>query len=268
MWRARGASSRRAEGWPKVRAKRSAVQVEAERRSKERMARIGGQVRAMRERRKWSQQELGHRCGVGRMVVGRIERAEVEGSLRMLDRFSIVFDVPLAVRFDRDGAQEPADAGHLKVQETLLRIARGAGLERAFELATKPNDPWRSADVGLWNARHRQAIDAECWNTFGDIGAATRTSDRKRVELEQLAAARYGEGVRASLVWVVRDTKANRALIARYPEVFASKFTGSSRQWVRALTTGSEAPDGPGMVWCDTGTGRLHAWNKVRGSGS
>jgi hypothetical protein len=53
------------------------------------------------------------------------------------------------------------------------------------------------------------------------------------------------------LVWVVRETARNRALLARYPEIFASVFTGSSRGWVLALTTGSEPPDEPGLVWCD-----------------
>jgi len=82
------------------------------------------------------------------------------------------------------------------------------------------------------------------------------------VELAQLAIAKWGEGALARLVWVVRETARNRALVNRYPEVFGSMFTGSSRAWVAALTTGSEPPDEPGLVWCDLSTGRLHAWNR------
>lgn len=131
-----------------------------------------------------------------------------------------------------------------------------------------------SSDIGLAHDARRLAIDVECWNTFGDIGAAVRSSRRKVVELEQLAVARWGGSARARLVWVVRETTRNRALVNRYPEVFGSTFAGSSRAWVAALTTGSEPPDEPGLVWCDLATRRLRAWNRraaprtATGSGS
>ena len=61
-------------------------------------------------------------------------------------------------------------------------------------------------------------------------------------------------------VWVVRATRRNRDLVARYPELFASRFTGSSRAWVQALTTGSAPPSDLGLVWCDVRATRLYAW--------
>ena len=222
----------------------------------------------MRLRRGWTQRQLASHADVGRLVIGRIERGEGPLDVETLDRLGVALGVPLAVRFDRDIHEAPADAGHLEIQELILRIGRHGGYETGLELATRPNDPWRSIDVVLSLPRLRRAVACECWNTFGDIGAAVRASQRKRAELDQLVAGRWGEGAQAGLVWVVRDTARNRELMRRYQETFSTAFPGSSQGWVTALTTGSEPPAEPGLVWADTSTGRLHAWHRVRGSGS
>ena len=214
------------------------------------------------EARGWTQADLARHADVDRLLVGRLERGIGSLDVELLDRLAVVFGVPLAVGFDRDAQQDVADAGHLEMQELVLRLTRGHGWTRQFEMPTRPADPWRSSDIALGDEQRRVAIDVECWNTFGDIGASTRSSRRKTAELEQLAIAKWGEGARAGLVWVVRETVRNRALINRYPEVFGAMFTGSSRAWVLALTTGSEPPDEPGLVWCDLATGRLHAWSR------
>lgn len=217
----------------------------------------------MRIRRHWSQEELATRAGVGRMVIGRAERAVGQVELETLERIALVLDVPLTLGFGRDGLLDVADAGHLAVQEIALRLGRVAGFDRQFELSTRPNEPWRSIDVVLGSDPRRLALAIECWNTIGDFGAATRSSRRKAAELQDLAIGRWGPEGRAGLVWLVRETARNRALIARYPEVFATAFTGSSRGWLAALTAGAEPPIAPGLVWCDVATGRLHAWYRT-----
>jgi len=219
----------------------------------------------MRLKRRWTQRELGRRTGLSRLIIGRIERGKGSLDVERLERISIAFDVPLAIGFDRDPHEQPTDAGHLAIQEIVLRLAPPA-YGRGFELPTRPNDPWRSADVGLWADRWRTAVDAECWNTFGDLGAATRSSMRKVVELEALALARWGPGARAALVWVVRETVRNRDLVGRYEATLSAFFTGSSRHWVDALTNGAEPPAKPGLVWCDVATGRLREWRRQGGA--
>lgn len=216
----------------------------------------------MRSRRKWTQDQLAQRAEPGRKVIGRLELGIRPLDIVSLERIAVVFGVPLAVGFDRDVREEVADAGHLAIQEVVLRLARTAGYSKEFELPTRPNEPWRSADVALGSESRRLAIEIECWNTIGDLGAAVRSSRRKLVEIGQLAVGRWGATAQAGLVWVVRDTARNRALINRYPEVFASTFVGSSHAWVRALTKGEPPPAAPGLVWCDVASGSLHAWHR------
>jgi hypothetical protein len=167
------------------------------------------------------------------------------------------------VEFARDRREEPADAGHLKIQELVLRQGRAAGYRGTFELPTRPTDPSRSADVGLRDDFHRRLVLLECWNVIGDIGAAARSTARKLSEAEALATAIWGGSPRrVSGCWVIRATRRNRELVARYPEVFSARFPGSSAGWVRALVAGTEPPAEPGMVWCDVAATRLFPWRR------
>jgi hypothetical protein len=170
---------------------------------------------------------------------------------------------PLIVRLQRDPIEETADAGHLAIQELVLRLGRHGGFTGLFELASRQHEPWRSVDVGLRDDRSRRLWCIECWNSFGDLGAAARSTARKVAEAEGLAVALGGEAPYAvRSCWVIRDTRRNRELLRRYPEVFAARFPGSSRGWVRALSTGADAPIEPGLVWCDRDATRIFAWRR------
>jgi hypothetical protein len=196
--------------------------------------------------------------------LGDLEQGRGDGApLGLWIALGLVLGRPLRVEFSRPIAPDPADAGHLAIQELVLRLGRAAGYGRGFEVPTRPGDPTRSTDVGLRDDRRRALVLVECWNTIGDLGAAARATSRKLAETEALAVAQGGDRpftVRG--VWVVRATARNRALVARYPEVFAARFPGSSARWVVALTTGTPPPSQPGLVWSDVGATRLFAWRR------
>jgi transcriptional regulator with XRE-family HTH domain len=250
--------------------RRPALAAEAERRLRERLTRIGGDAKVIRKRRAWTQAELSNRAGLGRMVIGRLERGVGPLELETLERVGLALGVPVVAGLGRDPQLEVADAAHLAMQELVLRHARAFGFSGQFELPTRPAEPWRSIDVAIGSDARHHMICVECWNSIGDIGAAARASARKAAELEQMAIARWGEDSKVGLVWVVRSTRRNRGLVARYPEVFGARFPGSSRGWVAALTTGSEPPAETGLVWCDLSATRLFAWRRgiPTGSGS
>jgi hypothetical protein len=203
------------------------------------------------------------------MVVSRLERGlGGPAGVDTWQRIASAAGRPLAMRLQRDMGGETADAGHLAIQELVLGAGRRAGFDGRFELPTRPLEPWRSADVGLADDRRRILVVVECWNTIGDVGAAARASDRKAAEAKALALGRWSERLhRVGSVWVVRASARNRALLARYPEVFASRFPGSSAAWVSTLTAGTMPPTEPGIAWCDVGATRLFAWRRRRPAG-
>ena len=247
---------------------------EAQRRNREHLGRLGGELRASRKRRRLTQARLGGVIGVVQSTISIMERGRGASlSVDVWQRAFAAVDRRLLLDVSRDAAEGPADAGHLAIQELVLRLGRSAGYVGAFEVPTRPLDPSRSVDVGLRNDRRRRLVLVECWNTIGDLGAAVRSTNRKLVEAEGWAATiDGGRGYAVSSCWVVRATARNRALASRYPEVLASRFPASSSGWTRALTTAADPPDGLGFVWCDVGATKLFAWRRpgrseVTGSG-
>jgi transcriptional regulator with XRE-family HTH domain len=247
------------------RRKRTRLLAGAARRAALIAAELGAQVRQRRRRRGWTQRALGARIGLHHSRISQVELGE-GGSLTLRDWTALAdaLDAELFIKLSRDREDEPADAGHLRMQELLLRLGREAGVARLFELPTRPADPTRSVDVGLRDHHRRTLILLEAWNTIADIGAAARSTARKLAEAQALATALGGdEGpYRVAGCWVVRSSRGNRDLLARYPEVFAARFPGSSAGWARAISSGTEPPDEPGLVWCDPSRGTVFAWRR------
>ena len=245
--------------------RRSRLEAEAIRLLQSDLRALGQKIRAARIRRGWTQRELGRRAELAQQTVSQIERGDgATLSVASWKRVTSVLDLFFAIKLGRDALELPADAGHLGIQELILRLGRANGYDRTFELPTRSGDPMRSTDVGLVSHAKRRLIRIECVNTFGNIGDAVRSSDRKDREAEGLAIS-LGHGTPYSVhtCWVIRSTRRNREILARYPEIFSSRFTGSSRKWVEALTTGSEPPGEPGLVWCDVAATRLFDWRRA-----
>lgn len=244
---------------------RTRLAYDAARANREQLVRLGAELRAARIRRHLTQTALGARVGLSQAAISRAERALGGGmTLDAWQRIAIALGTTLRVNLPRDPLAETADAGHLAMQELVLRLGRDAGATGLIELPTKPAEPWRSIDVALVDDAHRRLIVVECWNTIGDVGGAARSSTRKLAEADDLATARWGEHPHATgLVWVVRATARNRALVALYPQVFAARFPGSSARWVRAITHGEQPPTEPGLVWASVDATRIFAWRRA-----
>ena len=154
---------------------RTHLAIDAERRNLEQLARAGGEVCEARRRKRLTQRQLGERVGLSQAAISRAERGHGGGlTMDAWQRIGLAVDRPLVVTLQRDTAGETADAGHLAIQELVLRLGREAGYAASFEIPTRPAEPWRSADVGLRNESARRLILVECWNTIGDVGAAPR----------------------------------------------------------------------------------------------
>jgi transcriptional regulator with XRE-family HTH domain len=239
---------------------------EAQRLSRSIVDTLGKVVRDRRIQLRLTQAELAVRVGIHQSWISRIELGRGHGvALETWVALGVALGQPLAVAFSRSlgEVREPRDAGHLAMQERLLELAVATGRTATFELPTRPADPSRSIDVCVRDARHRVLIIEEAWNTFGDVGAAARSTARKRAEAADLAATiDDGAPYRVASVWVVRPNATNRALLARYTGIFAAACPGSSREWTLALTSAAAPPEAPGLVWLDPSSGRVTEWRR------
>jgi DNA-binding XRE family transcriptional regulator len=229
----------------------------------------GVEVRLARRRRRMTQDALALSVGISRARLAEIEVGE-GGGAPLESWFSIAQALGRYLKFEfaRDPLVELVDAGHLAMQELVITVAKAAGWEVQFEARSRAWESNRSIDVRLVERVNRRIVIVECWNTFGDLGAAARSSNQKvRAEEEHaVAIAGEGEAFGVGLVWVIRDTKRNRELIGRYPAVFESRLPGSSARWLQAITRRFSPPAEPGLIWCDSRATRLFARRRA-GSG-
>jgi transcriptional regulator with XRE-family HTH domain len=224
---------------------------------------LGRAIREGRTHRRLTQEELAGRVGVTQAWISRIELGHGRAvPLELWVKLGVALDRPLAVTLSRPLGEprEPTDAGHLAMQERLLGLARATGRSASFELPTRPADPRHSIDVCVRDARNRVLLIEEAWNTFGDLGAAIRSTNRKVAEAADLKSMiDDGAPYRVAAVWVVRPSAANRRLVARYRQIFRSALPGSSKAWVASLTTDAAPPVHPGLVWLDPASGLVTA---------
>jgi transcriptional regulator with XRE-family HTH domain len=218
---------------------------------------LGTDLRRSRRRARLTQEQLGERVGVRRTRIGELELGKgASAPLALWVRLGKAVDRPFAASFSRDLSEvpEPVDAGHLAAQELVLRLARRAGRSGAFELPTRPSGSSGVVDVAIRDDAQRVLILVEIWNRLTDLGAASRSTSRKTVEVE---GAILPAGFRLGSCWLLVDHAANRYIVRRYPEIVRTRFPGSSLGWVRALVDGSEPPSGPGIAWVDPRSGTI-----------
>ena len=234
--------------------------IEARRRTTSIVDGLGRDVRRGRRRSRLTQAQLAERVGVHQTWISEIELGRGAGvPLSLWVRLGVVLGQPLAASFSKtlDPGATLADAGHLDIQEALAAMAVATGRSVTIEQPSRRDSPSHATDVAIHDDAYQVLILAEAWNTFGDLGAAIRSTTRKLAEATE---SERTPGDRVATVWVVRASAANRSVVARYPNLLATTFDGSSRAWVRCLAEGGPVPDRPGLVWFDGATRQLTAW--------
>lgn len=159
------------------------------------------------------------------------------------------------------GADRPRDFEYLRRQDALVRFAARSGWAALPELAIDPSPRSRSIEVVLVRLNAREAIAAEIWDWFDDVGAAFRGLDAKtrllRARLEREHPGDQPWKVRG--LFVVRGTRRNRLLLQEVAALFAARFPGSSKDWLCALADPNCAvSDADGVCWGDA-SGQLQA---------
>ena len=168
---------------------------------------LGRDVREGRIRLSMTQRDASAKIGISQTAWSRIECGLGDHvPLLTLVALGVALERPLAVGLTRPLSEPrgPADAGHLEIQEHILRLARATGRHSTFELPTRPADPSRSTDVGIRDDRHRVLVQTECWNTSGDLGSAIRATNRKTAEAAAHAIATAADDAvtyRVATVW-------------------------------------------------------------------
>lgn len=208
-----------------------------------------------RRTRRLTQEELGGLVGLGQSEISYLERGYgARTSIETWIAIGIALGRPIAIGFGRDVVEPLRDAGHLAAQELLTSLATEAGWRASFEVPIDQRQSSYAIDVLL--ERPGGTVLVELWNRLDDLGAATRSTDRK------LAAVLGGRqsapgGTAPASCWLLVDTAANQAIVRAFPAILRARFRGSSAAWVDALVRGAPPPRDPGIAWIDVRGRRL-----------
>lgn len=204
------------------------------------------------------QVEVGQRAGISQVHVSRLEHGSgVGASLDTWARVAAAVGEQLVVFLEHaPGADQPRDLQHVRRQSALVTIAAKGGWRAMPELAIDEGSTRsRSIDVALIRARTREAVVAEVWDWFVDVGSGLRSLDGKVAGLSgRLAQAGGPAGApwNVGALYIVRDTRRNRRLVTELGGLFGARFRGSSSAWLSALTNpGRPLPLEPGFLWSD-----------------
>ncbi|MGH2512197.1 MAG: helix-turn-helix domain-containing protein [Candidatus Limnocylindrales bacterium] len=250
------------------RIKRAGLETRAgRRRARMVAARLGTAVREARLSAGLTQVQVADRSGLSQPFLSQLERGDGESS--SIETWAVVAaavgEQLVSFLEHAPGAGLPRDIEHLRRQSALIRLAAPGAWAGLPELAVNPERRWsRSIDVALVRNSTAEAVVAEIWNWFEDVGEALRGLDEKVAVVRNRLDPRVEWTVRA--LFVVRDTRRNRALINELRPLFLARFQADSGPWLRALTDPDcRLPDGDGLLWSDrTGT-RLRA-SRLRAS--
>lgn len=130
-----------------------------------------------------SQAEAAGRAGISQQRWSDLERGLGKGaSLETWAVAAAAVGSQLAAFLENlPGADRPRDIEHLRRQNALVELAAPGGWRGHPELAVDPIAPRsRSIDVALLRAARREAVAAEIWDWFADVGEAFRGLDPRR----------------------------------------------------------------------------------------
>lgn len=249
------------------RARRAGSQVRAGRaRAATVAARLGTGLGDARRAAGLTQAQVADRAGISQSLISHLERGR--GTTASIETWSCVAaavgEQYVGFLERAPGAGQPRDLEHLRRQSALVELARAGGWTALPELAIDPgNARSRSIDVALVRRVRGEAVATEIWDWFDDVGAGLRGLDAKTAMLATRLAAEPPPPTgtwRVRGLYVVRDTRRNRALVGELRPLFAARFPGSSVAWLAALgDPGHPVPEADGLLWSDSGGTALRA---------
>ena len=216
--------------------------------------RLGVALRDARRRAGMRQLDIARAAGISQTRVGELERGLGSGATIETWALAAAAAGEQFVAFLElaPGATPPRDIEHLRRQASLIELARRGGWAAMPEMALDRDAiRSRSADVVLIRLERREAILAEIWDWFDDVGASLRSLDGKRDALaRRLEAAHPGARWSIRCLFVVRATRRNAALVSELRSLFRARFPSRSTEWLRSLATpDSRLPEGDGFLW-------------------
>jgi len=201
---------------------------------------FGRGIRALRRRRRLTQDQVAGQAGVSRGVVGRIERGRADRvTVATLDRVAAVLGARVTCRLSWNGEHldRLLDEAHAGVVELVVRALRSAEWVVATEVSFNHFGERGSIDVFGFHPATGAVLVTEIKSVVPDVQATLVTLDRKQRLALEIAAGRGWHGVAVATLLVVRDDRTARRRVTEHAATFGNAFpdrVARIRAWLRA----------------------------------
>ncbi len=230
--------------------------------------RFGLSVRALRRHRRWTQQELGDKCGLTQGAISKIERGLADHfTVQVLARVVAALGARIYFRvlWQGEALDRLLDADHAAIVERVAKYLQARGWEVVPEATFSIYGERGSIDILAFHPATGALLVIEVKSVVPDVQATLAGVDRKARLAEEVARDRGWRVTSVSRWLVVPGDKTSRRRIARHEATFRAALPGRTvemRRW-------SSDPSGPvaGIVFVSPSTQetRRHRVSAKRG---
>jgi transcriptional regulator with XRE-family HTH domain len=202
---------------------------------------FGRLVRALRQRRRWRQQDLADRAGVGRTVIVDFEAGRL-GGMRLDTQRQIAvalgFSMDVSPRGLGTDADRLLDQGHAVLMGATTKWLDGLGWRRVPEVSYSEWGERGSIDLLAWHEATATLLVIEIKTELVSVEATLRKLDEKVRLASRIALSRFGwRAEAASRLLVLPDVRSERRRVAAHGSVLDDAFpirSYDARRWCRS----------------------------------
>ena len=195
--------------------------------------RFGLAVRALRRRRRWTQEELGRRCGLSQSAVSRIEAGEGDRvTVAVLGRVAAAIGarVRLTQLAHGEDLDRLLDGDHAAIVERIARVLRLDGWEVVPEATFSVYGERGSIDLLAFHPATGALLVVEVKSVIPDVQATLAGIDRKARLAAGIARERGWRVTSVSRWLVVPGDRTSRRRVATHGATFRAALPGRTRE--------------------------------------
>jgi transcriptional regulator with XRE-family HTH domain len=235
---------------PRIVRCRRTGQTSVGRRARESRIRVGRDIRNLREDGGVSQRALSRAAGIDHGFLSLVERGDREPSITALTAIASALGAELGIRLYPGVGPRLRDPIQARIVEELVRAVHPRW-ERQLEVPViRPARGF--IDLVLTDRPPSIAICTEVQSELRRIEQLIRWSNEKAAALPSAPFwDRIAERPRIERLMVVRSTRVNRQVVARFGETLAAAYPARAEDAYRALTTGDVEWPGSALLWAE-----------------
>jgi len=204
--------------------------------------RFGLGMRALRRRRRWTQQRLAGAARVSRSTIGRIERGHADRvPPYILVRVAAALGGTLSVRllWQGEGLDRLLDSAHADLTEQMLDRLRSVDWLATAEVSFNIRGERGTIDILAFHPRTGSLLVIEIKTVVPDLQAMLGTLDRKTRLAAEIARERGWHVRTVSRLLVLPDDRTARRRVEQHASTFDATLPARSvavRRWLAAPT--------------------------------